>query len=807
MEPDLRAVLHDETGRRGHGSRPVRDAGRRAAARRQDRGRRIAPVGRKVGRAIHRVAADQERKSVSLEERHRDPRRSDRSRAPAIDNGPAPRVLIIDDEASIRAALRRFFTRRGWRVDEAEDGAKGLADAPGGEDDFTVVISDLRMPDCSGVELHDHIAAVAPELLDRIIFSTGDVARGEAAEFVQTDAVHRLQKPFELRALDALVSRIRKDPRLDSTRPRTVWFLSYVVVMIASSDIPAFVNPLAGNADAARAALSAVGGFDIREVPPQTLAEHVAAAIGEGATRVLVAGGDGSIGSAADALVRNRTSSWRFFRPEHSITSRRILRCRSISKTAARVAQDGHAVAVDAAVVNDRIFLNTSSVGAYVTFVRARERLEKYLGYHIASFVAGDALAHPPADVSRHAPSRGRGARVHHAAGLRRGRRARAQAPDRSALASRTGRRDFTSWSCGERSGARAFGLALAAAARGVEAVARTPALDSFFVDECKIEPRTHMAAVDGEIVQRIAAARSTDTCPAAFRSSFPAQSPENRRPTTTGNAHGVAFGCDDSRPSDSRRSRNRSDARRPTRRDRRRAARAVPAERAADVHVGRRCRRITSSPGSPSFPARATRSIAVVRELAARRLPFVPRGAGTGLSGGALADGVVLIGLNRLYARSLGRRGELARGRRAGRRERRADRAPSRAHGSALRSRSVEPGGVHDRRQRRRERRRSALPQVRRHDESHRRAHRAAPERRSREARHAPRANTTATISSARSSDRKDASASRSTSRCVCREIPKRFARCSPISCRSTRRRARCRRSWRRESFPPRSR
>ena len=40
---------------------------------------------------------------------------------------------------------------------------------------------------------------------------------------------------------------------------------------------------------------------------------------------------------------------------------------------------------------------------------------------------------------------------------------------------------------------------------------------------------------------------------------------------------------------------------------------------------------------------------VAIVRLLAERRVPFVPRGAGTGLSGGALADDVVLIGLNRL--------------------------------------------------------------------------------------------------------------------------------------------------------------
>lgn len=53
--------------------------------------------------------------------------------------------------------------------------------------------------------------------------------------------------------------------------------------------------------------------------------------------------------------------------------------------------------------------------------------------------------------------------------------------------------------------------------------------------------------------------------------------------------------------------------------------------------------------PGLAVFPGNRDEVIAVVRELADRGIPFVPRGAGTGLSGGALADGVVLIGLNRL--------------------------------------------------------------------------------------------------------------------------------------------------------------
>lgn len=53
--------------------------------------------------------------------------------------------------------------------------------------------------------------------------------------------------------------------------------------------------------------------------------------------------------------------------------------------------------------------------------------------------------------------------------------------------------------------------------------------------------------------------------------------------------------------------------------------------------------------PGLAVFPGTRDEVIAVVRELAKRGLPFVPRGAGTGLSGGALADGSVLVGLNRL--------------------------------------------------------------------------------------------------------------------------------------------------------------
>lgn len=53
--------------------------------------------------------------------------------------------------------------------------------------------------------------------------------------------------------------------------------------------------------------------------------------------------------------------------------------------------------------------------------------------------------------------------------------------------------------------------------------------------------------------------------------------------------------------------------------------------------------------PALAVFPGTRDEVVAVVRALARTGTPFVPRGAGTGLSGGALAEGTVLLGLNRL--------------------------------------------------------------------------------------------------------------------------------------------------------------
>ena len=222
-------------------------------------------------------------------------------------------------------------------------------------------------------------------------------------------------------------------------------------------------------------------------------------AIESGERRILVAGGDGSIGSAANVMAGTGTELC-------------ILPCGTLNhlakdlglpldlEEAARVALRGAAAPVDAAIVNDRIFLNTSSVGGYVSFVRARERLEHRLGYHVASLVAGLRILFrmPTFRVTLNVE----GVERHYVTPL---------------LFIGVGERELKLPTLGarvdggktglhvmvvrRRSGGRALALGLAAATKGVRAVAKTPALDAFIVNEVLVEPRVPRIAVDGEIV------------------------------------------------------------------------------------------------------------------------------------------------------------------------------------------------------------------------------------------------------------------------------------------------------------------
>ena len=122
-----------------------------------------------------------------------------------------PRALVVDDEHTIRSALARYLRRRGWEADEAEDGHVAMGKlGRTAQNGYQVVVSDLRMPCCSGVELHDWMAQHRPDLFARLIITTGDLASPAWSDFVSRTSRPLIEKPFELAVLGQLIEAVAR---------------------------------------------------------------------------------------------------------------------------------------------------------------------------------------------------------------------------------------------------------------------------------------------------------------------------------------------------------------------------------------------------------------------------------------------------------------------------------------------------------------------------------------------------------------------------------------------------------------------
>lgn len=267
-----------------------------------------------------------------------------------------------------------------------------------------------------------------------------------------------------------------------------------------SDRIPAIVNVAAGSAEEARKVLEEGDAFDVRAVQPEAIADTVREVVAAGAKRVLVSGGDGTIATAATALLD--TPAELALLPAGTLNHfARDLGVSTEAAEALKLAVDGDCRGVDVGVVNGRVFLNTSSVGAYVRFVRIRERLERRFGYGIASTLAAFRILFQLRTFAVELEVNGRPhiyrtPLVFIGVGER-----ELQLP---ALGRRVvgGQRGLHVIVVRGRSRARLFALALAAVSRGVDAVAGTPELDSFLVERCRITVRRPtVVAIDGELV------------------------------------------------------------------------------------------------------------------------------------------------------------------------------------------------------------------------------------------------------------------------------------------------------------------
>jgi signal transduction histidine kinase len=106
------------------------------------------------------------------------------------------RVLVVEDEPALAAAVAEALTDNGFVVDRAADGEEGLARLAG--DSYDLIVCDLKMPRIDGVQFYRAMAAATPGLARRIIFVTGDVAGTDAERFLEETGSRWLSKPFRL---------------------------------------------------------------------------------------------------------------------------------------------------------------------------------------------------------------------------------------------------------------------------------------------------------------------------------------------------------------------------------------------------------------------------------------------------------------------------------------------------------------------------------------------------------------------------------------------------------------------------------
>lgn len=119
------------------------------------------------------------------------------------------RLCLIDDDDSARAALNNVFVAEGFDVMNYPDGQTGLNAAL--EEDFDCVLTDLRMPGVSGMELVDTLHDELPNL--PVVLMTGHGTTETAIEATRRGAFDYLVKPFEMEELVEIVRRAATNGR------------------------------------------------------------------------------------------------------------------------------------------------------------------------------------------------------------------------------------------------------------------------------------------------------------------------------------------------------------------------------------------------------------------------------------------------------------------------------------------------------------------------------------------------------------------------------------------------------------------
>ena len=130
------------------------------------------------------------------------------ARAPEATSGAAPRrgrILLVEDDPLVARAVRRTLSRE-HDVVFVEGGRAALRALA--KEQFDLVISDLMMPEMTGMDLHAELSRSHPDVAQKMVFLSGGAFTNAARDFLRRVSNPQLDKPFDPQELRAVVSRL-----------------------------------------------------------------------------------------------------------------------------------------------------------------------------------------------------------------------------------------------------------------------------------------------------------------------------------------------------------------------------------------------------------------------------------------------------------------------------------------------------------------------------------------------------------------------------------------------------------------------
>jgi DNA-binding response OmpR family regulator len=113
------------------------------------------------------------------------------------------RILVVEDEPAICTLCQRVLTREGFEVDIAVNGkeAQDMIE----KRQYDLYLLDIRMPVMTGKELYQWLQEKHPQLISRVIFTSGSVVTGDTQSFLEQTGRPSLPKPFTATELIVIV--------------------------------------------------------------------------------------------------------------------------------------------------------------------------------------------------------------------------------------------------------------------------------------------------------------------------------------------------------------------------------------------------------------------------------------------------------------------------------------------------------------------------------------------------------------------------------------------------------------------------